>query len=137
MSSIFIMKCPNLEETTNGGALSWLQWIAQRSKTKTTTTESTLKTEPKDPFLELLKPSQLSYPGPAISQETLSELKTEVTSSSSAPLTLETTTTTSEMTTKAGAGTWSWWNPGRSSFIRFFYGFLSVCLIKILLRFRG
>ena len=67
--------------------------------------------ELKDPFLELLNPSQLKYPGPAIIQKTSIDPKLAATSSLSASET--STTTTSKMTTtKSEPGTWSWWTPG-------------------------
>ena len=93
--------------------MSWLQWIAQRSKTTTTTPVSTLGSEPKDPFLELLNPSQLKYPGPAITHQTSADLK--LTSTTLSSTTSTSTTTTSEMTTaKSEPGTWSWWTPGEN-----------------------
>ena len=104
-----------LEGSSTEGALNWLQWIAQRSKTKTTTTTTTavsaLSDESEDPFLELLNPSQLLYPGPKISHQT----SMEISSSSSAPVT--TTPTTSAMaSTTTNPGTWSWWTPGENIF---------------------
>ena len=87
------------DESLQNEALSWLQWIAKRSKlsTSTTTTSRPKLTERsttnklKDPFTELLSPSHLKFPGPPIETSTVSKSST---TSSSQP-----------------GVTWSWWSP--------------------------
>ena len=101
-----------LEESTNG-ALSWLQWIAQRSKNKKTpSTIRTTTSGSNDPFLDMLNPSQLKYPRPPISQ--ISTEQEEETSSLSSVSPTTTTTSMSEIsTTESDLGIWSWWSPGK------------------------
>ena len=98
------------KEDSQSEALSWLQWIAKRSKLKTTTSPppppppttttttppppttrpssrpktrtTTIKLaiirKPTDPFLELLSPSNLDFPGPPLGSPTTSQSSTEM-----------------------------------------------------------
>ena len=111
--------------TKNYEALNWLQWIAKKAKlttttplpssSKTTTTTTTTATtttifnRTKDPFLELLPPSKLNFPGPPF------QPSTSRTSSSS---TLMTTTTPSTRSPSSSVPslTWSWWSPVKNKY---------------------
>ena len=85
------------EVTSKYEALSWLQWIAKRSKLTTTSVPDIKMTStlnpPKDPFSELLSQSKLDFPGPPIQSST-----SETTSSPTKLTTIGPTTSPSPTT---------------------------------------
>ena len=115
-----------VEKTTKSGedgALSWLQWIAERSKLKQkTTTKSSLTskssespptsttTSINDPFIDVFQ----RYSDPPMIQSTTVYMETQT--SKMTPSSTKSSTTSSSLSTSSSAsltdlGTWSWWTP--------------------------
>jgi len=114
------------EKTTKSGedgALSWLQWIAERSKLKQkTTTKSSLTSKSSessptttttlinDPFIDVFQ----RYSDPPMIQSTTVYMETQT--SKMTPSSTKSSTTSSSSSTSSSAsltdlGTWSWWTP--------------------------
>ena len=85
----------------DGGPLSWLKWIALRSKQKLKNT--TMKPEKKDPFNNI--------PGPAFLRTTLSKSTKPPTTTTTTTTTSTTTSTVAPTTTSDSFDLWSWWSP--------------------------
>ena len=91
------------DDDDGGGPLSWLKWIALRSKQKlkNTTTKTTMKPEKQDPFNNI--------PGPAFLRTTLSKSTKPPTTTTTTTST--TTSTVAPTTTSNSFDLWSWWSP--------------------------
>ena len=117
METLYFFKIiEKTSQSSEDGALSWLQWIAERSKLnqKTTTespsTSTSTSSSITSPIKVLFEDVFQKYPGPPISQPISVSMERETTTIRTSSTTMSSSSSSSSASL-ADLGTWSWWNP--------------------------